>query len=109
MNKINEKYILDKGFYEVEVPRYESNSVDKMFYKSYRDKDGNKRNSLEIVHYDLTHPTTGADLSGYEIKGQVYLTGSHNAVNLNFLEPDIEEAEMFIDKLFEAGLIENYE
>ncbi len=106
INIKNEQEIIDKGFYQCDVPAF--SRANKMWQKRYKDGK-NTKYFLNIDYYKLTHPTTREDLSGYEISSQVYLKGNHNAVNLTFLDSSIEEAEATIDKMFEDGILENYE
>lgn len=109
MNKI-EKELKEKNFHEYKPSSIESPSVDKCWQKRYDDEQGNKRYFLDVKHYKLRHPTLGTDLSGYEVYTQLYMKGSHNAFNINFLDgTTITEAEQFIDELFESGKLDNYE
>lgn len=108
-NNLSKDYLLDLGFLEYKPTRIDSPSVDACYQKLYRDELGNKKYYLNVKHYNLIHPTTHEDLSGYEISTQVYNKGNHNAINMNFLDDNIAEAENFIDALFKNNLIENYE
>lgn len=107
-NDVEVNSLLEQGFVEYSPNPYLDNNVDHLYQKCYRDDFG-KKYYLTIKHYNLTHPTTGADLSGYEISGQFYLKGNQNAINMTFLDSDVAEAEKFINKLFELNLLEYYE
>ena len=87
--------------------KLDSPSCDKCWQKRYK----NGRDTLyflDIKHYKMTHPTTKEDLSGYEISCQVYLK-SDTAINMTFLNDNLEEAEYTINKMFEVGLLKPYE
>ena len=107
-NDITVELLKEKGFVEYEKSIIEHDSVDHVYQKMYGDQLG-KKYFLDVKHYNLRHPYTHEDLSGYEIIGQLYLKDSHNAVNIEFLESDIDEAEKFIDSLFNKKLVEYYE
>ena len=104
----NEQMLLDAGFAKYDVPSYEPSSVDACYQKRYKDGK-NTKYFLDVKHWDIKHPDTNADLGGYEINGQFYLKGTHNAINMTFLTPDLDEAENFINSLFDKGLLENYD
>ena len=106
---MNKDEILNRGFTEYSKSPFDSPSCDALYQKLYRGKDGEKRYFLNIKHYSMTHPTTKEDLSGYEIDTQLYLKGSHNAVNIKFLDDNLDEAEKFIETLFSNNIVENYE
>jgi len=101
MNKI-EKELKEKNFREYKPSPLDAASVDKCWQKRYDDEQGNKRYFLDVKHYELRHPTLDTDLSGYEVSTQLYMKGSHNAFNIDFLDGiTITEAEQFINELFE--------
>ena len=103
---IIEHEIDEKSFKSFKVPMFDN--CTKIWQKRYRDKNGIKY-YLEVRYYDLVHPTTKEDLSGYEVSGQFYLKGNHKAVNMTFLDSTISEVEEVIDKMFETGQLEYYE
>ena len=105
-NEIIEKELEEKGFISYKPSSYER--CEKCWQKCYRDKKG-KKYFIDVKYWKLIHPTTQDDLSGYEVSGQYYLKGNHNAVNMSFLDSSITEVEQFIDKLFELDLLEYYE
>lgn len=107
-NTITEKLLKEKGFTEYTKSSFDSSSVDHVYQKMYRDKIG-KKYFINVKHYKMYHPATFEDLSGYEVSTQVYLKENHNAINLDFIDSDIDEAESVIDKLFEIGLLDYYE
>ena len=104
--KISLQDLIDKDFIEYGIPFGES--CDKYYQKKYKDGRGIKY-FLEVKHYTLIHPITKEDLSGYEVSGQFYLKGSHEAVNMEFLDSSIEKAEEFVNTLFDNNLLEYYE
>lgn len=106
--EISEKELFERGFVQVEKSPFETDSVDRVYQKCYRDGH-RKRYFLNVKHYKLIHPVTKEDLSGYEISGQFYLKGNHNAVNMNFLFSTIDEVENTIEKMFSVGIFENYD
>ena len=44
-----------------------------------------------------------------EFEGQYYKKGNHNAMNITFIDWKLEEVEEWLDKMFEAGMLEHYE
>ena len=107
-NKIIEEELIDKGFIEYPKSPLQSETLTHFYQNKYRDEKG-IRYFIDVCYYSLIHPTTKEDLSGYEVSGQFYLKGNHNAVNMDFLDSTITEVEQFIDKLFELDLLEYYE
>ena len=106
--QITERNLVEKGFVEYPKTFFDSDSVDHCYQKCYRDDLG-KKYFLDVKHYNLHHPLTQEDLSGYEVSSQIYLKKNHHAVNLTFLDSDIEEAESFIDYLFNQDRLDYYE
>lgn len=104
---LTEEEILSHGFVDCGKPQF--GSADKFYQKCYKDEDRSRKYFLDIYHYTLTHPTTREDLSGYELETQLYLKGTHEAVNMTFLNDDIDAAEEFINKLFELDMLDYYE
>ena len=104
---MTEMYLLDKGFKEYKPTMFDR--CDKCYQKCYRDMNGAKKYFIEVKHYSITHPHTGADLGGYEISTQLYRKGTHNAVNMTFLHDDLDEVVSMIETMFESGLLEPYE
>ena len=109
-SKLIKKELKEKKFEEyAPTPLFDSDACDKCYQKRYDDEKG-KKYFLDVKHYDLQHPTTGADLSGYEISTQLYLKDGHKAFNINFLSGiTISEAEDFIEDLFKGGKLDYYE
>jgi hypothetical protein len=107
-NKLTKEILLGKGFNEYKPSQFDSSSCDECWQKCYKDETG-KKYFLDVKHYSMTHPTTKEFIGGYEIETQVYLKGSHDAINIKFLNDSIEDAENFINNLFEQNMIENYE
>lgn len=109
MNRdITVEWLKDNGFNEYSKSWLDSENVDHLYQKMYKDNMG-KKYFIDVKHYKLYHPSTFEDLSGYEVSTQVYLKDSHNAINLNFIDSDVTEAEKLIEKLFEIGVLEYYE
>lgn len=107
-NKMTKELLLEKGFNEYKPTQFDSSSCDECWQKCYKDETG-KKYFLDVKHYNMTHPTTKEFIGGYEIESQIYLKGSHDAINIKFLNDSIEDAENFVNKLFKYNLIENYE
>lgn len=103
---LSEKEILENGYNEYEPSKL--SFANRAWQKVIKDNIG-KRYFIDIEYYNMTHPSTKDDLSGYSIKSQVYLKDNHNALNLEFLDSSIEEAEEFIDNLFNEGKLDYYE
>lgn len=108
-NKLTEEELIERGFTSFKPTMFDSESVDKCYQKCYRNEKGDKKYFLDAKHFNLTHPTTGEDLGGWELSTQLYVKGNHHAINLTFLEDDIDEAVSLIEFLYEGGQIENYE
>ena len=103
---LTRKELFERGFKEYKPTVFDN--ADKCYQKCYR--DGNtKKYFLDVKHYSIKYPHTHEDLGGYEISTQVYVKGTHTAINIKFLNDDIDEAEKFIDELFEVGQLEPYE
>ena len=108
MTNITHEWLINNGFKEYSRSPIDSEAIDHVYQKSYRDERG-KKYFLEVKHWKLVHPITNEDLSGYEVSGQFYLKGNHNAVNISFINSDVDEAEEFIEKLFDNNMLEYYE
>ena len=106
---MDEKELLDRGFVEYKKSPIHSECIDHVYQKCYRGPNGEKRYFIDVNHWNFHHPYTHEDWSSYEITTQLYLKGTHNAVNLTFISGDLDEAENLIEKLFENELVEDYE
>lgn len=105
---MNKEMLEELGFKQYEKTYLDSPACNGCWQKLYRDDKG-KKYFLDVKHYDLVHPTTGDQIGGYEIETQVYLKGSHDAINIKFLNDNLEEAEKFVEFLFKEGKLDYYE
>lgn len=104
---MNENYLLQKGFKKYEPSEFDG--CDRCYQKCYRSFDGTKRYFINVKYYDLVHPYTHEQIGGYEISTQLYRKGSHNAINMTFLNDDLNDAINTIETMFTYGLLEPYE
>ena len=105
---ITHEWLIENGFEEYDIPFFESNIVDHFYQRCYKDNSG-KKFFLNVKHWSFTNPMTGEDNDGYNVSGQFYLKGNHNAINIDFLDSDVDEAEEFIEVLFDHDLLDYYE
>lgn len=109
IKKYNDDYFLNKGFTRFERTRFQSSGVAYNFQKKYLDEFGNKKYFIDIAKYDWTW-TDKIDWDySYEISGQFYKRGTHDAVNMEFISWELEDVEIFLDEMLSLGLIEPYE
>ena len=108
MSHLNKELLIELGFTPYSKSRFDSPSCDECWQKLYRDEYG-KKYYLDVKHYDIVHPVTKEQIGGYEVETQVYTKKDHNAINIKFLNGDINEAEKFVETLFKEDLIEYYE
>lgn len=94
------------GFHEYKPTQFDHHVIT-CFQKRYDDEIG-KKYFLDIKVYDFTwadileqyHPS---------ISCQLYQKDTHDAVNLDFINWDIEQVEKFIDTMFKTNMLEHYE
>ena len=103
---LTEQELLDLGFSKYSTGA--NDLYDKLYQKCFYVDAKTKKYFINAKHYTFVHPTTGDDLGGWELSTQVYAKGTHNAININFLEDDLGEALRIIDAMFDAGLLEPY-
>lgn len=106
--EIVKKELKDKFFHEYKKVPWQSDSLKHLYQKRYRDEKGTKY-FIDVEEWEIRHPSTGEDLGGYEIKSQLYTKNYHDAINITFLDNTISTAEAFIDKLFDADMLDYYE
>jgi hypothetical protein len=104
---MNERYLLEKGFKQYKPLQFDT--CNKCYQKCYRGFDGSKKYFIDVEYYDLTHPYTHEQLGGYEISTQLYRKGTHDAINMTFLNDDLDDAINTIETMFASGLLEPYE
>lgn len=104
---MNEKYLLNHGFHEYKPAQFDS--CNKCYQKCYRGMDGSKKYFIDVKYYDIVHPHTHEQIGGYEISTQLYRKGTHNAINMQFLNDDLDDAINTIETMFASGLLEPYE
>ena len=108
---MNEQYLLDLGFRRYDPTTLDDrNFVKDRYQKCIKDGDGNKKYYIDVVHYDMSYLYNFTQKKdAYSIKVQVYRRGSHNAINIEFLKEDLNDALYTLDKMFDVGLLEPYE
>lgn len=102
------EYLLNNGFYEFPLGDSAHHLVTANFQKKYTDEIGKKY----FINVDVWDWRMFADVdANYSIsfKGQFYQSGTHNALNIDFLYWNLEQVESFIENMFNAGFIEYYE
>ena len=110
--KITEEELIGRGFRKFNTVGHLSDVRRYLFQKRYLDDKDNTLYFLDIYKYDWKHIShiPIADIYNYEITTQLYRKGSHDAINISFgSDTTIDDAEEFINKLFDIGLIEPYE
>ena len=102
-------YFTDRGFKEFNPPNLRSyDGVATMFQKKYIDEIGVKY-FIDIKIWDWTYTDRVPENYSVEFEGQYYKKGNHNAMNITFIDWKLEEVEEWLDKMFEAGMLEHYE
>lgn len=108
--KITDEYLIEQGFHKFDRTQFQPSSVIYNFQKCYRDEEGNKKFFIDCAKWDWTW--TGqrvSDTYSYSFSGQYYQKGTHDAFNIEFIGWDLVQVETFLNSMFNAGLIENYE
>ena len=102
-------YFTDKGFRQFNPPNFASYyNVVTMLQKKYVDEKG-IRYFIDIKVWDWRDCERVKENYSVEFEGQYYQKDTHNAVNFTFIDWKLEEVESWLDKLFDANLIEHYE
>jgi len=107
---ITDKELYDKGFMKYNRTPYQRDGVICNFQKCYRDPEkGNRLFFLDVHKWDFSSERI-PDIYTYEITAQLYKKGNHDFFDITFgADFTVEDAEEFIYKLFEYGMIEPYE
>ena len=108
---LTRKQLLEKGYREYPRTAFDNENIEHVYQKCFRDDKG-IRYFMDVKKWkDVQHPSTGEIIvGGYEYETQLYKKDSHDAMNLLFLTTwDLDEAEAFVDKMFEADLLDYYE
>ena len=103
--------LLSKGFSKYDRHKLQNDSIMYNFQKCYRDEDNNKLFFLDVQKWDFSWAKVPVhQMHTYEITAQLYRKGDHENFDITFgAGYTIEEAEEFVFKLFEIGMIEPYE
>ena len=103
--------LIELGFKKCNTSASLSDARKYLFQKLYTNDKGDKLYYLDIYKWDWERfPVNVPEPYTYEITTQLYKAGTHSAINIEFgSDVTVEGAEEFINKLFEAGLIEPYE
>lgn len=115
MTKINDDYILSKGYKEYPPSHFHNSSVVKCFQKRF-DDDYGKKYFIDINkwYWGDVVPEYRKDKwyeeYTYEFCVQLYQKGTHNAIDINFHQQwTLEEVEVYIEKQFALGIYDYYE
>ena len=109
---ITDDELIKRGFKKSNTTGHLGEAKKYMFQKRYMNDKGDTLYFMDINKYDwsIFPLNTIPDAYTYEITTQLYRKGDHEAINIQFgLYTTIEEAEKFIDKLFEFDMVEAYE
>lgn len=108
MKITSEEQLRERGFLSYPPTVFDSSNVVIRYQKRYDDEIG-KRYFLDCKVWDWTWTGRVPMDRSYELETQLYQKGTHEAIDLNFHDNDLEAVEKFIDALFDAGLVEHYE
>ena len=108
--------ITDERLLELGFKKYNTNGVlydakKYLFQKRYMNDAGDTLFFLDVYKWDWSFAADRVpEQYTYEITVQLYQKGSHDSVNIEFsINTSIEDAEQFIMKMFDAGMVEPYE
>ena len=109
---ITDDKLIELGFKRYNTAACSKDAKKYLFQKRYLNNKGDILYFLDIYKWDWTiYPWANVpEPYTYEISTQLYTKGDHEAVNLSFgTYMTIEDAEKFINTLFDVGLVEPYE
>lgn len=101
-------WLIPLGFHEYAPTQIHHSGIITCFQKRYDDDIG-KKYFIDVNVWDWTMFPKIPEKYHPEITGQYYQAGTHDAVNFEFIDWDLEAVEQWLDKLFELGVLEHYE
>lgn len=104
--------LIRKGFKEYSRSRFDSPYVKRAFQKRILDDEGNRKYFVDVLMYEAIRDPRANKSWGpnFELRAQLYKKGSHKPIDLLFHASwDEDSVEQFINRMFEAGLLENYD
>lgn len=101
-------WLIPLGFHEYKPTNLHHEGIITCFQKRY-DDDFGKKYFIDIDVWDWRCYPQIPERYHPSIKGQYYQAETHNAVNFEFIDWELEAVEQWIDKMFELGLLEHYE
>lgn len=101
-------YLIPLGFREYKPTPFEYDGVCTCFQKRY-DDDFGKKYFIDAKIWDYSWTNKVPENYHIEYHAQLYENGTHDAINIEFLDWDVHQVEKWIDKLFENKMIEHYE
>ena len=108
MAHITDELLLDNGFTRYNPSPFSPEAVY-CFQKCYRDENGIRKYFIDVTKYDFSFTDRVTEDYVYEISGQYYQKGTHDAINMTFIGWELEDVESFLESLLAAGFIEKYE
>lgn len=109
---ITEKDLLDNGFEEFSPsPLLKAKNIKKCYQKTIRDNNDRRLYFIDALGIDFGTNKARPDLSGiqYELSGQYYFKGTHDAVNMTFIGMEIKEVEERLNEMLKKDIIEPYD
>ena len=103
--------LINQGFKKFNASAISSDSVKYMFQKRYKNNQGTTLYFLDINKWDWSFAKDKVpEQYTYQIETQLYKKGDHEAINIEFgSNITVEDAEKFIQAMFDADLIEAYD
>ena len=106
----------DERLIELGFKKYNTNgslydAKKHLFQKRYMNDAGDTLYFLDVYKWDWSFAADRVpDQYTYQITTQLYQKGTHEAINIEFgVGMTIEDAEQFIDTMFDTGMVEPYE
>ena len=102
--------LLKHGFKKYKASAISNDSIKYLFQKRYDNEQGDTLYFLDINKWDWSFAGDRVpEKYTYQIETQLYKKGDHEAINVEFgSNITVEDAEKFIQAMFDADLIEPY-
>lgn len=101
-------YLIPLGFKEYKPTPFDNQGICTNFQKRYDDEFG-KKFFIDAKIWDYSWSNRVPENYHIEYHTQLYENGTHDAIDIEFLDWDIYQVERWVNKLFENGMIEHYE
>lgn len=102
------KYLSSIGFKEYKPTPFDNHYICSRFQKRYDDETG-KKYFIDAKIWDWSDTDKVPDNYRIEYECQLYQNGTHDAVNLTYIDWTIDQVEDFVNKMFENGMLDYYE